>query len=286
MSDPSPASLAAAVAAAAGLPEPEPIRHGMSSLFACGDEAMVRVAPSVFGAEAESAWHRHVVALGVRVPRWLRPVEQHGGLVVTVIERIHPTGEADWTEVGSMVRRLHDAPSPVPLPWCGDFAHWQVASVLAEVRDAIDDVALTAIEGCLRRHEGWQAAMRSAPAVACHGDVHPGNVMAGPDGSVLIDWDMRCTGPAAWDHGPLVQWGERWSTRWGGGPTAYAEFAAGYGRSFADDPLGRSLADLRMVIATLMRVRAARTDPSAAEEAERRLRFWRGDPDAPRWEPQ
>jgi hypothetical protein len=41
-----------------------------------------------------------------------------------------------------------------------------------------------------------------------------------------------------------------------------------------------------MVIATLMRVRAGRTDVVAAAEAERRLRYWRGDAGAPLWNPQ
>jgi hypothetical protein len=39
-------------------------------------------------------------------------------------------------------------------------------------------------------------------------------------------------------------------------------------------------------VATLMRVRAGLSDERAAEEAENRLRWWRGDPDAPCWTPQ
>jgi thiamine kinase-like enzyme len=122
--------------------------------------------------------------------------------------------------------------------------------------------------------------------VVCHGDVHPGNVIQGADGPVLLDWDLRCLAPRGWDHGPLLQWSERWTDRWGGGPHAYDEFAAGYGASLRDDWMTQALAAMRMVIATLMRVRAGRTDVVAAAEAERRLRYWRGDPDAPRWEPQ
>jgi hypothetical protein len=43
---------------------------------------------------------------------------------------------------------------------------------------------------------------------------------------------------------------------------------------------------MRNVVATLMRVRAGRTDPAAAAEAQRRLRYWRGDTDAPQWTAQ
>ncbi|MFP5488829.1 MAG: hypothetical protein ACLGHQ_11050, partial [Acidimicrobiia bacterium] len=60
---------------------------------------------------------------------------------------------------------------------------------------------------------------------------------------------------------------------------------AGYGRSLVDDDLTRALAELRNVAATLLRVRAGRTDPAAAAEAERRLAYWRGDSDAP-WHAQ
>jgi hypothetical protein len=63
----------------------------------------------------------------------------------------------------------------------------------------------------------------------------------------------------------------------------YEAFARGYGRSLRDDPAAMAIAELRLVAATLMRVAASIDDPAARPEAERRLRFWRGDPDAPPW---
>jgi hypothetical protein len=102
------------------------------------------------------------------------------------------------------------------------------------------------------------------------------------DGPVLIDWDLMCTAPRGWDHAMLLTLAERW----GGDPGAYPAFAAGYGASLADDTATRRYSELRNVAATLMRVRAGRTDPTARNEAERRLRFWRGDPGAPQWQAQ
>ena len=99
---------------------------------------------------------------------------------------------------------------------------------------------------------------------------------------MLLDWDLVCWGPPAWDHAPLLTWAQRW----GGDPSVYPSFAEGYGSSLRDDPLGESLAVLRNVAATLMRVRAGRSDRAAADEAERRLRYWRGDPAAPQWRAQ
>jgi hypothetical protein len=76
----------------------------------------------------------------------------------------------------------------------------------------------------------------------------------------------------------LPLWG--WPARW------YDDFVAGYGRSLAGDPTTEAIAELRLVAATLMRLRAGRIDPEAALEAQRRLPFWRGDPDAPTWRAQ
>ncbi len=77
-----------------------------------------------------------------------------------------------------------------------------------------------------------------------------------------------------------------WTQRWGGDPGIYESFAEGCGISLRDDPLAEALAELRLVAATLMRVRAARQSPAVAAEAELRLRYWRGEADAPQWHPQ
>jgi Ser/Thr protein kinase RdoA (MazF antagonist) len=91
--------------------------------------------------------------------------------------------------------------------------------------------------------------------VVCHGDVHPGNVIQSADGPVLLDWDLLCRGPAAWDHAPLMTWTERW----GGEPGIYEAFAEGYGRSMRGDLVAQAIAELRLVAATLMRLLAARS---------------------------
>ena len=52
------------------------------------------------------------------------------------------------------------------------------------------------------------------------------------------------------------------------------------------DPVAEAIAELRLVAATLMRVRAPQSNPSAYDEAELRLRYWRGEPDAPQWHAQ
>ncbi len=285
MSD--PAAVAASAAARWGLPAPVLVRAGMNALFAAGDDTMLRVGRAGYPLEAERHWESLVSSVGVRIPRRLHDMNDGEGVTVVAMERVRSTGPVDFRSVGAMVRRLHDldAAAVPELPWCGDFPHWHVDVLLADVRDRIDAPALHGIEACVAAWPGWYDRMRE-DLVVCHGDVHPGNVIQGADGPVLLDWDLRCRAPRGWDHGPLLQWSERWTDRWGGGPHTYDEFAEGYGSSLRDDWMTQALAAMRMVIATVMRVRAGRTDVVAAAEAERRLRYWRGDPDAPRWEPQ
>jgi hypothetical protein len=264
----------------------------MSSLWSVDDEVVLRVSNDAARAER---WHWLSAELGrrgIRVPRSLGPtVFRHDEWVVARVEHIRGVGPIDWAEVGALVRRVHDiAPGDlvprVELPWCGSFPHWNLDRQFADLCAHIDAEAKAGMRACLQRWDGWRHVLVESPSVVCHGDLHPGNVMAGPEGPVLIDWDLMCIGPAAWDHAPLLRWEDRWSDRWGGGPGTYEAFAAGYGRSLRGDWAGEALAEMRLLVATLMRVRAAAEHPEAVPELERRLRWWRGDPDAPKWEPQ
>lgn len=193
---------------------------------------------------------------------------------------------ADWERVGAMVRVVHELPAGVfpdafPRPSPTSFPWWNFAAMLEATQDQIDTAAwcglLAAVEAC----DGWERPVQ-ADTVTCHGDVHAGNIMITHGRVMLIDWDLLCTANPAWDHAALLGYAGRW-----GGPTWwYPAFASGYGRSFADNGLCRRLARLRDVAATLLKVQAAATSESAALEAECRLRYWRGERDAPTWHAQ
>lgn len=258
----------------------------MNALFLAGEDVMLRVSHTT-APPAQAAWLMDQLATrGVRVPRLLAaaPV-MIGDLAVFAIERLLPTGEVDWVAVGEQVRKVHEWPvdevrGNYPLPRCDDFPWWNTAAVLAEVDDLLDDAARNGLTNAILEHGDWRSRVNTR--VVCHGDVHPGNIIQSSDGPVLLDWDLACHAPTAWDHAMLLTW----SQVWGGDPSAYHRFADGYGQSLRDDALATSLAVMRNLTATLMRLKAGRTNPAAAEEAERRLQYWRGDSTAPAWSAQ
>lgn len=280
-------ALTAATHAAAhwGLPSPTLLRSGMNALFACGPEVVLRVGRPSVDASAAVWLGEWLTARGLRVPRFVHADPfVDGELTVLAQVREHPVGPIDWAAVGSMVATLHAlGPDEVaavsahyPTPWCSSFPWWDFDAMLADVGADLDAAARAGIDRALERRS-WTTLVDRV--VLCHGDVHPGNVIPTADGPVLLDWDLVCLGPAAWDHGPLLNW----TSRWGGEAGVYESFAEGYGASLRGDPVTEALAELRLVAATLMRVKAGRTDPIAASEAEVRLRYWRGDPAAPAW---
>ncbi|MEY2414970.1 MAG: hypothetical protein QOH53_304 [Ilumatobacteraceae bacterium] len=271
-----------------GFDYPQLLRIGMNALFTAGDGVLLRVSnPTADGREAISL-ASFLTRIGLRVPTYVRDqpfvTDDHTVFAIAVVD---DAGPIDWEAVGKMVAVVHrtgidDFPAGYPLPFCGNFPWWDFAALITEVGSDLDARSFAALDAAIGRSLPVLVEQRSKPLVVCHGDVHPGNVIQSAAGPVLLDWDLLCCGPAAWDHAPLMTWTERW----GGEPGIYEAFAVGYGRSMSDDPVAQAIAELRLVAATLMRMRAARLSPVAAEEAELRLRYWRGERDAPQWNPQ
>lgn len=278
----------AAVAVAAEdwqLPEPTLLRLGMNALYAAGD-VVLRVSTPSAPAELGLRLSDVLTERGLPVARPARrDVVRHDGLSVTAWVALVETGEpVDWRAVGGVVRRVHelapdDLPEGYPLPSPADFPWWRFDSMLADVAPHLDDEAVEGVRAAIDRHRGWE---RFDATVVCHGDVHPGNVMMTEGGVVLLDWDLMCLAPRGWDHGPMMTWAERW----GGVAGEYEAFADGYGWSARGDRGAEAFAELRLVAATLMRVKAGLVSPAAMPEAQRRLDHWRGRDDAAAWNAQ
>ena len=279
-------ALAEHVADRLGLPDPTLLRVGMNALFRAGD-VVVRVGRPSAPAELAIELAHRLRDQGISTPEpAARDVFVDGDLAATCWEPLVSTAEPiDWREVGALVRRVHmlapdDLPAGYPVPAPTSFPWWDFEALMVDIGTGIDEAARAGLQAAISRNTAWRRL--DGTRVVCHGDVHPGNVMMTAGGPVLIDWDLMCVAPAGWDHAMLLTLAERW----GGEVGAYLAFAAGYGESLADDATTRRFAELRNVAATLMRVRAGRTDPAARAEAERRLRYWRGDAAAPMWHAQ
>jgi hypothetical protein len=279
-------ALAERVTRALDLPDAVVMRVGMNALFRAGD-VVVRVgrpsAPPQLAIELAHRLREREIAAPLPATA---DVFVDGELAATCWQYLADTGvPVDWRAVGGMVRRVHrllpaDLPDGYPVPPPTAFPWWDFDALMADADVSIDAAARAGLEQAIARNSAWRRL--DGTCVVCHGDVHPGNVVMTADGPLLIDWDLMCAAPPGWDHAMLLTLAERW----GGNPTAYASFAAGYGESLAGDVTTRRFAELRNVAATLMRVRAGRTDPVARAEAERRLRYWRGEQDAPVWQSQ
>ena len=278
---------AAAAAESWELPTPRFLRQGMNVIYTCGDEVL-RVGRTTAPAAAS---HELAVTLADRGLPVIEPITGHvldrDGFAVTGWRRVDVAeAPVDWRTVGAAIARIHeldeaDLPATYPIPSPTTFPWWDFDALLASVADRIDQPALAGLRRVIGEGAGWREAV-DRNAVVCHGDVHPGNVLVTPSGPVLIDFDLLRRAAPAWDHAMLTTY----TDRWGGAPDAYAAFAEGYGRSLADDELTQTIASLRNAAATLMRVRAGIADEAARAEVEQRLRYWRGDPEAPHWRAQ
>ncbi len=266
---------------------------GMNAVFGAGD-VVVRVGRPTADASGAYDLADVLTAAGVRVARpatGRSVVVDHGDetgqpLVATTWELLRSTGaDADWVAVGRMIRTLHElapaaVPSSYPAPSCTTFPWWQFGHLLEDIEPDVDVAAFRALADTVDRHRGWvEVSGGLACWVLCHGDVHPANVVATGAGPVVIDWDLLAMGPPGWDHAPLLSM----VRHWGYPPEFYEHFARGYGADLSAEPVTIALTELRAAAATIMRVIAGRNDPDARFEADRRLRYWRGDPDAPSW---
>ncbi len=260
----------------------------MNGIFAAGDGVLLRVSRPTGPPQSAISLAAVLTNAGLRVPAYVRDEAFiDGDLAVFAVGAIEEAGATDWFAVGEMIAKLHRVPrtklpEAYPVPFGGDFPWWNFEALLAAVRDGLDPAAHAAIVAAIDRDLPQLQQQRGGASVVCHGDVHPGNVIQSAHGPVLLDWDLLCLGPPAWDHAPLMTW----TGRWGGAPGLYEAFAEGAGLSIRADPIAEAIAELRLVAATLMRVRAALSDPAAADEAELRLRYWRGEADTPQWHAQ
>lgn len=107
----------------------------------------------------------------------------------------------DWAWLGSTLRGLHALPLEIGRPSLWDplaRVDGRVETYAARPDARVEYVAaFEDASATVRAHV--DAVLRAAPPCVLHGDPGPGNTLAGPDGPVLVDFDLAGVGPAGWD---------------------------------------------------------------------------------------
>lgn len=197
-------------------------------------------------AVAAATWFaRHGVPAIRLVDRLEQPVRA-GEHVATVWQAVPsvgppPTG-VDLARILRMVHRL-----PVPQ---GSLPSWDpLADFTNRLADATE-LAADDREFLQRRSDELAAALAelkfALPRAMLHGDAHLGNVIAGPDGPVICDFDSCCIGPPEWDLTPMAVS----AVRFGRPARHQADLAAGYGfdvTSWEGFEVLRGIRDLKLV---------------------------------------
>lgn len=163
-------------------------RGSRSTVYAWGRDAVAKVPlPSTPEGwiETEASFAALVLSAGAPVPR-LFGVERIDGRAVSIYERVD--GQSMWEHmvrqpqsIGPLAQQLAELQArvftlvpPVQLP----AQHDRVTSKIRIAARSVDGSLLDALKHV-------PAPMRRQ---LCHGDLHPGNVIMGGDGPVLIDW--------------------------------------------------------------------------------------------------
>jgi thiamine kinase-like enzyme len=248
------------------------------------------VAPQSADVSSQVALARWLVSEGFPVSAPLADPDSIDGAKLSLWEYIHADKHRpiDFEQVGEIVARLHRiAPArlknAVALPFCGDAAWLAVEQnlELAEAASVVDADGLAALRRECVALRGWHDRASREVLVVCHGDVHPQNILMRGDEVVIIDWDGTCLGPPAWDHAALMTSADRW----GGAAETYPDFARGYGADLHASSLAQELAALRLLAPTINMIINGASNPTCADEARTRMRYWLGDPAAPPWTP-
>jgi aminoglycoside phosphotransferase (APT) family kinase protein len=265
----------ASVCAAAGL-DPRGARllkFTANAVFRLREPVVVRIAGSTA--------LRHRVAKVVRVAGWLaehdvpavrllpglpQPVRV-GDYLATVWEAV-PAGRKRPTsrDLAVLLRVLHGLPRPA-----FDLPTWQpLDDVRRRLGDAeeLDPADRRFLEDrCAELADRLAALDYPLPESVVHGDAHLGNLVPGPAGPLLCDFDSTCLGPPEWDLTPIPVGLDRF----GGSRRAARVFTREYGFDVTRWPGFAVLREVRELKLATSVLPILRSQPGVVPELRRRL---------------
>jgi aminoglycoside phosphotransferase len=267
------------------LPEPALLRRGGNAVYQAGD-TVLRVSPDRVSAERQRRLAEWLAARGYPV---MPAVSAHdvAGLDVSLWQRVDNTGRPDMAVVADALRRLHqEARAAVELVW-GSPLKPMFPSEFDKVRERLTEPAAwevfytTGLSAAVAALDDVEERLRAdTRVVVVHGDMQPTNLLAGRDGTWLIDFELLCVAPALWDLAKIAMFAERFDAD-GFWHHALLELLGRYGD--IDRELLTAWTTFALVATTAGCVAKRAARPELGEEASCRLRWWAGEPDAPVW---
>lgn len=200
------------------------------------------------------------------------------GHAVTLWELVPNQGTAPTgTDLGRIARRFHELDQAPRLPAWSTLDAVQSRLATAEVLTAAEHAFLSeTVDEIACELDHLDYILEPGPI---HGDIFAGNLIAGPDGPILCDFDSTCIGPREWDLTPAAVGRVRFTY-----PVDYhGQLAEAYGIDILDWPgfaTFRRVRELQLVCSVLP---VLATNPSLREQWRHRFDTFRdGDLDA-RW---
>lgn len=237
----------------------------------------------------------HRTAKVVRVARWLAehdfpsvrllpdfPEELRvGAHTATLWRAVAHSGPAPSPDgLACLLRRLHELPGPdFELPLWDPLDDIQRRLVDAEDLDPADLALLT--ERCSSIRERLTSVESVLGFGVVHGDARLGNVIGGPDGPVLCDFDSVCLAPREWDFVPMAVG----SLRMGRPAGEYQRFVETYGFDVTTWPGFGVLRELRELKLATSVLPVLRSNPAVWAEFHHRLACIRDRDETSRWTP-
>lgn len=202
-----------------------------------------------------------------------------GGYVATVWQAVSPTGPVPGgANLASLLRAVHAVSAP-----CRALPNWDPLTDFDNRIRHTTTMAGTDRDFLLRRSADLAAAVAelnfALPRAVLHGDAHLGNVIPGPDGPVLCDFDSCSIGPPEWDLTPVSVADVRFSR-----PAAHQrDFIETYGfdvRDWEGFEVLHGIRDLKLIAGVFPR---AGSPPAVLAEFDRRMASLRAGRLSERW---